>query len=188
MSAIYQNPEMSPQKSMVRGIAYGIVPPKDFYGKKHGVIAGRHCRDIHHLFDLGVTPYSIIACDTDVIARAAARKLGVIMSPYNSIEDTVPWMYSKYGKNGIATQNIDLCNNLITGLPILNKVLALGVPNKMRIFFTFHRGHDPFNNSFERLSYLKEHIKTDLPYQNQIHNYQSYTKSSKGSSMCMIII
>lgn len=179
-------------KIAARAFAYSSIPRRDFWGKKHLVIASRRCGDIRFLLSCGVPRQHIIACDIDRVAYLSAKRLQVsaLLLP---IEEVV-----RLGSGclqHLASINIDLCSSLVNGLPILLKVLE-HVPQTYRgaIFFTFERAFDQrygFRSTRERIRYLSERLKS-INYHKSANEiirdsfeYQSFTKTGHGSPMIM---
>jgi hypothetical protein len=181
---------MSPQKTAVRARSYGAISRRHFYGKIHIVIASRECGDIRFLIAHGVQPDKIVACDLDPAAIAAARKLGVTLSPHGDIRETVAWAFQKYGKKNIASINVDLCCGLWDGTPILRGVLDLGITKNIQVFFTYRRGRrDGFRNDYEREAHLRTHIQT-VKFKRplvMLMPYHSWHSKSTGSAMGVAI-
>ena len=186
----------SPGKAAARSNVYAHLTRKNLYAGKHIVIASEECGDIKHLLFLGVKPSNIIACDVNVKARTAAKELGVIVSPHETIQDTITWAYAKYGKS-IVSVNVDLCMTVKNGAPILNQVLnniskALTGKDKVKVAFTYLRARDSIQDTKDnskRLRYLlnEADLDQDWSLNGAGYNYQSYTKKSVGSPMSTIV-
>lgn len=181
----------SPEKTMIRAIAYSSVKRPLFYSGYHIVIASRECADIKFLLEHGVDKRKIIACDIDHVARFRAGRLGVIVSPYCDIADTVLWASRTYRRKNIASVNVDLCMMLETGIPILKRVLAAQATSKKTpIFFVYRRAREHgkmrrFPNNQTRLDWLK--VQCDLKdYVG--YDYTSWHKDCKGSQMTMVVL
>ena len=181
---------MSPTKTAVRAESYSTVARRDFYNKVHIVIASRECGDIKFLLAHGVQPDKIVACDLDPIAIEEARKLGVTVSPYGDIRETITWAFRTVGKKNIASINVDLCCGLYDGLPILRGVLDQGINKTIKVFFTYRRGRrDGFKNDVQREHYLQSSSRTVKFVRDvaKILPYFSWHKNSTGSAMGVAI-
>ena len=186
----------SPGKLAARSNAYAHLSRDEIYTGKHLLIASIDCGDILHLLHLGVPAKNIIACDIDPKAREAAKSLGVVLSPFETIQDTVTWAFTKYGRK-IVSVNVDLCMSVINGSPILNAVLdnmekILGKKSsQVNVMFTYARYRDGINDGPEngkRLTYLcaKTGLKLASSLNGTGYNYVSHTKVAQGSPMSMI--
>lgn len=186
----------SPGKAAARSNAYAHLSRKDLYSGIHIVIASEECGDIKHLLFLGVSAKNIIACDINPQARDNAKALGVIVSQHHTIQDTISWACSKYGKR-IVSVNVDLCMSVKRGVPILNQVLDnmgkfLKGKSTVKVPFTYLRARDSIQDTkanTKRLAYLfnTAGLEKDWSLNGIGYNYQSYTKKSVGSPMSMIV-
>ncbi len=181
---------ISPEKSRVRAAAYSYLSKKQFYTRIHVVIASRECGDIHYLLQHKVPAKNIIACDTDPLAVEAARELGV-PAFQEDIRATAKWAVDKY-KSKVASLNIDLCNSVNKGAPILREIVGglpwIGFPAK--VFFTYARYHDGrCNGDRERLAIAREAAYCNQSKANILAEmpYQSWTATSKGSPMTTMV-
>lgn len=181
----YDKAYESPGKIAVRAATYAAIPRKKLYGGYHVVISSRECGDIKFLLGLGISPAKIIACDMDARARTAARKLGVIVSPFNDIVDTTLWAALTYGSKNLATVNVDLCMRLNKGTEILSRVLRLGLNPDTQVMFTYAVGRDFMYSDKERLAYFREQTAQGIKNH---HHYQSFTKDSVGCPMSTIVL
>ncbi len=187
----------SPQKSKVRSAAYANINRKALYGKSHVVIASRDCGDIKLLLACGVKPSMIVACDIDTTARKNAEKLGVVVSPFATITETVKWCYETDRK--LASINCDLCGTLATGFNIFKDICDLVdiyKDYKVVIFYTFLRARDSdflFRNVREALiaapyddqrKEIVSNARTIVEWQ----EYQSWTEKNNGSPMVMVTV
>jgi hypothetical protein len=181
----YDKAYESPGKIAVRAATYAAIPRKKLYEGYHVVISSRECGDIKFLLGIGISPTKIIACDVDARARSAARKLGVVVSPFNDIVDTTFWAAIKYKSKNIATVNVDLCMCLIRGTAILTKVLSRGLHPDTQVMFTYAVGRDSMHSNKERLAYFRE--QTPQGIKNHYY-YQSFTKDSVGCPMSTLTL
>jgi hypothetical protein len=191
----YQYRGDSIEKNANRLTAYSILPRFDLYHKKHIVVAGTG-GDIQALTALGVPAKNIIASDLKAGYRAHATRLGATVPPGAigcDITNTTAWAFDTYGAEAIASANVDLCLSLIKGVPILEDTLTY-IPEGLPVFFTFLCGHDPglakakdeTNPGKARLDFFRKNVSTDHK-QVLFHPYQSWTKDSDGSPMCLAI-
>ena len=189
--ALYPGKEKSPGKQTARNWVYAkssVNLPKRFLSGTHVVISSRECGDIHHLMEgYGIKKSNIIACDLDKVARQEAWKLGVRLSPYPDIVDTFKWAIDLRGKEDIASVNVDLCGNVKSGAPIVQRVLQLA-DEDTDVFYTFVRGRDEGMYSTEdRIQYLSEYLSYPIT-RNDYMSYQSSTDTSRGAPMCAVIL
>src|SRR5665213_1929153 len=195
----YGNKSDSPGKMAARAVAYDSISRKDFWTKKHIVIASRECGDIRYLLSMGVSPDNIIACDTDPSALTEAMKLGVHASPLHSIEETVRCaMQFKY-YHRIASINVDLCFSMVKGLPTLISVCRHINPLwNGKLFYTFERARDKrydLRSTKERIDFLCRELHLKLKWimkSNDVlknsFEYVSFTSRSEGSPMLVCIL
>lgn len=181
--AVYHSNKSSPSpgKEAARAFAYSKLKRSALYNSYHIVIASRECGDIRFLLNMGVPRKRIIACDIDVLAREAAKRLGVIVSPFPDIVDTVAWANDNYGRSNIGSVNVDLCETLPCGLETLGRVFDADV--RGLVFFTFLRSRDRMRSTEERLQYLDVALPNRLDH----YAYQSYTADSIGSPMSVVV-
>ena len=186
----YKYPGNSPGKEAGRTNAYARLSKHDFYTKQHIVIAG-DCGDIHYLIRQGVTPSNIWAFDIDPKCTEQAYHLGVSVAEDDLSLGIVGGV--KYVCDmgyDIASINVDLCMSMINGLPILKQVYDLIGVSNTHLFFTFLCGHDAglrkqtweHNPGEKRLAYFKEKMGRGLY---DYYTYQSWSKTTTGSPMCM---
>jgi hypothetical protein len=190
----------SPAKTIVRRESYDWLLRRfgenRFLSGYHIVIASRDCGDIDFLITVGVDPKHIIACDLDPVARNLAEGYDVIISPYPSIEETVPWAVRTYGARNIASINVDLCSPLrsrgrANGVATLKEVLD-ETPLAATVFYTFYRSRDGIydrpRSLRKRLIYLRKIIGKGEIIQ-QAYPYQSKTYNRPiGSPFCTLIL
>lgn len=188
--ALYGGKEHSPGKHAARNFVYSHSDniPAKFQNGTHIVISSRECGDIHYLRERGIKKSNIVACDIDWLARQAAWKLGVRVSPYPDIVDTVRWAIDLRGQDDIATVNVDLCGNVRTGAQIVQKVLKL-VGEHTAVFLTFVRGRDEgLYSTRDRLDYLSQFIGYPKIRSTDYYSYQSATDTSRGAPMCAVVL
>lgn len=142
-------------KTNARKVMYNTIDHATFFNKTHIVIASQICGDIKWLLSRGVRKDRIIACDLDPVARANARKLGVVVSPYDSLENTIRWAIQE--KYVLASVNADLCGKLgAKTTKILDEVLTLVQDLNVSVFVTFLRGmKDGMVGSEERKAFFQ---------------------------------
>lgn len=152
-------PGASPEKNEARSWAYNQVP--DLLTKKHLVIAGL-CGDIFHLLRQGVSQNRIHAIDTCIqtpMAVSMAKALRVKADKL-SIENAV----AEIGLLGLlhfyGSINIDLCNGLRKGIPVLNSVLDTLAVNNWEgiVVYTFSYGRDRMHSFRDRIVKLNNEV------------------------------
>lgn len=190
--ALYQGKENSLGKLAARRFVYGhnrLHNPTKFHNGTHIVISSRECGDILFLREREVKKSNIIACDLDKLARQAAWRLGVRVSPYPDIVDTVKWAIDLRGKEDIASVNVDLCGHVRSGCRVMENILRQ-VGRDTSVFLTFVRGRDEGMYSTEdRIDYLADHLQFYRPIpQDNYFCYQSSTDTSRGAPMCAFVL
>jgi hypothetical protein len=180
-----------------RAIAYGRIDCEPLYNDYHIVVAGL-CGDIDYLLNVGVDPGHIIACDKKPEYLEAARARGVIIPPdeigYDLVRTTA---WAVQGGKQLASHNTDLCTSLIQSVPILRQCLDLIEKSPRwtlcRCAFTFLCAHDPGlgkdeneeNPGQKRIDYFNKIVRRPLV---RYEAYQSWTKTSRGSPMCVVFL
>lgn len=191
-------PGNSPGKSRVRTLGYDFALKKigaeRYSAGRHIVIASEDCGDIRFLVEHNIPHGNIIACDINYRAVQAAIPWGVKAWAL-SIQDAVKEALIPNNDviHDIATINVDLCNSLDKGWPILREVLraAWKAPKKPIVFFTFaKRGR--IRGDVMRELYLETSIKESKLWWYKgvkaFHSYMSTTHMSNGSPMTMAIL
>lgn len=165
-----QYPGDSKGKSAARAYFYNLLTSKKLHEGYHVVIASQFCGDIKYLLGLGVRPERIIACDIDPIARENAGKLGIIVSPFPTIEATSSFaqgpLFKRNGK--LASVNVDLCCTLPFAVETMRKVM-FHVGYQPLISLTYSRYRDDMRGNIERLRYMDREFSGDMP-----HTYMEY--------------
>ena len=201
MSVSIYRENNSPGKIATRAHGYSLLTRVQLFNGIHIVIASRECGDIKFLLSLGVKAKNIIACDIDPVARANAKALGVVVSPRETIQDTVTWAFAKHGRK-IVSVNADLCMSVINGTPILKAVLENiramigGKSSQIIVMFTYARYRDSVvikgtdNHMSARLAHIC--LETGLSLGHSVNgygnDYVSYTKSRTGAPMSMLAV
>lgn len=187
----------SPGKESARTQAYARLSQTLFYGFYHLVVAGE-CGDIDYLIRQGVKPNYIIACDREAKYRRMAKERGVIVPDGygHDLVMTTKWAIGQ--DKSLASHNVDLCMSLINGAPILRECLDLLEDNHWTsrftsVSFTFLCGHDPGlrkgpreqNPGQKRIDYYRQVVRRPLT---NYYTYQSWTRESPGSPMCVAFL
>ncbi len=115
-----------------------------------------------------------------------------MVSPASTVEQTIVWAIETYGRNAIASVNVDLCATAARGTDTLAEVVSAceRLKCKCAVFFTFMRadrtgelhGQDP-------IAYITDGVGINrdwLEREGLIFNYHSYSAKGGGSHMCVI--
>jgi hypothetical protein len=155
-------------KTVSRAKFYGYLSRTKLVNGIHVVIASRECGDIKYLLSIGVPAKNIVACDLDAWARMNARQLGVVVSHFPSIQETVKYLHNK---RKLASVNVDLCCALPKAVTIMKEVMQ-EVGQKVLVGLVYTR-RDHMHSETERMQYMHSAFGGNMP-----HVYMNYQSTS----------